>query len=85
MKQLRLTIVALFGLSFAASAVSGSCLAATALWSDGQNSSVGSTVPGAPGHIVRNANECAPDQADAVWGGHGNLLGYSCYNNPNGS
>ncbi len=85
MKQLRLTIVALFWFSSAACAVSGSCLAATALWSGAQNPSIDSTVPSLPGHIVRNANECAPDQAEAVWGAHANLLGYSCYDNPNGS
>jgi hypothetical protein len=31
----------------------------------------------APG-ITRNANECAPDVAEAKWGAGGALLGYSC-------
>jgi hypothetical protein len=34
---------------------------------------------------VRNANNCGPDLVRAVWGWHGELLGYACYNNPNGS
>jgi hypothetical protein len=29
--------------------------------------------------ILRNANECAPGAADAVWDGNANLLGYSCH------
>jgi hypothetical protein len=28
--------------------------------------------------IVRNANECAPNAANPVWGGNASLLGYSC-------
>jgi hypothetical protein len=28
--------------------------------------------------IVRNANECAPNAANSVWGGDASLLGYSC-------
>jgi hypothetical protein len=28
--------------------------------------------------IVRNANECAPDTANPVWGENASLLGYSC-------
>ena len=34
--------------------------------------------------IVRNANECAPDVAEAVWGGNNDLLGYSCHTAPDG-
>ena len=33
---------------------------------------------------VRNANDCAPETARAVWGPNGALLGYGCYSNPNG-
>jgi hypothetical protein len=28
--------------------------------------------------VVPNANSCAPDQAEPVWGENGVLLGYSC-------
>lgn len=34
--------------------------------------------------FVRNANECAGESARAVWSRHNRLLGYSCYENPNG-
>jgi hypothetical protein len=34
--------------------------------------------PKTSGRIVRNANECAPDVASAVWGRNASLLGYSC-------
>lgn len=37
--------------------------------------------------VVRNANDCAPWQAEAVWGpGTPTLhpIGYRCYYNPNG-
>ncbi len=84
MKQLRLTIVALLWLSSAAYGGSGNCLAAATSPGGGQRPAIDSTDPRPSGHIVQNANECAPDQAEAVWGAHTNLLGYSCYNNPNG-
>ena len=32
--------------------------------------------------VVGNANECAPFESRAVWGGD-KLLGYHCYHNPN--
>jgi hypothetical protein len=37
-------------------------------------------VPGAPSPsgVTHNANDCAPDRPEAVWGGGGALLGYSC-------
>jgi hypothetical protein len=35
-------------------------------------------------HYVRNANNCGPEMARAVWGPNGTLLGYACYSNPNG-
>jgi hypothetical protein len=85
MKQLRLTIVALFWLSTAAYGGSGNCLAAATSPAVGQHPAIDSTDPRPSGHIVQNANECAPDQAEAVWGDRSNLLGYSCYNNRNGS
>jgi len=28
--------------------------------------------------IIRNANDCAPDKAEPVWGADSSLLGYSC-------
>jgi hypothetical protein len=34
--------------------------------------------PQASDRISRNANECAPDAANPVWGGNASLLGYSC-------
>lgn len=35
-------------------------------------------------HYVRNANNCAPDRARPVWSARQTLLGYACYDNPNG-
>lgn len=35
-------------------------------------------------HYVRNANRCAGEKTRPVWGHNGALLGYSCYENPNG-
>jgi hypothetical protein len=32
----------------------------------------------APVGVTHNANECAPDRPEAVWGAGGALLGYSC-------
>jgi hypothetical protein len=34
--------------------------------------------------FVRNANLCAGEPARAVWSRDNSLLGYSCYENPNG-
>lgn len=34
---------------------------------------------------VRNANNCGQELVRAVWGRYGELLGYACYRNPNGS
>ncbi|HEY1944930.1 MAG TPA: hypothetical protein VGH40_22680 [Roseiarcus sp.] len=34
---------------------------------------------------VRNANNCGSELVRAVWGRYGELLGYACYSNPNGS
>jgi hypothetical protein len=30
------------------------------------------------GHVIHNANDCAPDRAEPVWGAGSALLGYSC-------
>jgi hypothetical protein len=30
-------------------------------------------------HLVQSRASCEPDRADAVWGPHEELLGYSCY------
>ncbi len=84
MKRLPSTVVALFWLAAAAGVQNGSCLAAASSSVGGQQSAAASTIPAALSHIVRNANECAPDQAKAVWGAGAVLLGYSCYDNPNG-
>jgi hypothetical protein len=43
----------------------------------GQYSAIVPSAPAAPG-IIRNANDCAPDRAEAVWGAGSALLGYSC-------
>jgi hypothetical protein len=32
----------------------------------------------APSGVTHNANDCAPDHPEAVWGAGGALLGYSC-------
>jgi hypothetical protein len=32
----------------------------------------------APSGVTNNANDCAPDHPEAVWGAGGALLGYSC-------
>ncbi len=34
---------------------------------------------------VRNANNCGQELVRAVWGRYGELLGYACYRNSNGS
>lgn len=42
-------------------------------------------MPLQPGdRFVRNANQCADESARAVWSRNDRLLGYSCYENPNG-
>jgi hypothetical protein len=33
---------------------------------------------------VYNANECGMEMSRAVWGKNGAILGYACFNNPNG-
>ncbi len=85
MRQLQSAIVAISWLAAAVCAQGGSCLAAAASPDSEPHSIIMSTGPWAYGHIVRNANQCAPDQAKAVWGPDSSLLGYACYNNPNGS
>lgn len=35
-------------------------------------------------HYVYNANECGMELSRAVWGKNGAILGYACFNNPNG-
>jgi len=42
-----------------------------------QYSAIMPSAPAAPG-IIHNANDCAPDRAEAVWGAGSALLGYSC-------
>lgn len=36
-------------------------------------------------HLAPNRADCAPDDADPVWGPGKVWLGYSCYSNVNGS
>jgi hypothetical protein len=43
-----------------------------------QNNEVSQGGRGTSGSIVINANSCAPDRADPVWGRNSVLLGYSC-------
>jgi hypothetical protein len=42
-----------------------------------QYSAIMPSAPAASG-IIHNANDCAPDRAEAVWGAGSALLGYSC-------
>lgn len=37
------------------------------------------------GHVVRNANDCAPGRAEAVWGAGNAAAGYACSDSANGS
>ena len=36
------------------------------------------------GHVVRNANDCAPSHAEAVWGAGNAAAGYACSDSANG-
>jgi hypothetical protein len=85
MKLLSLTICGLVCLSAAAWAQNGPGQAySTSSWRAQAHASewAGS---GAPSKIFRNANECAPGWGRAVWGPNDALLGYSCFNNANGT
>ncbi len=33
---------------------------------------------------VYNSNECGMESSRAIWGKNGGILGYACFNNPNG-
>ena len=33
---------------------------------------------------VYNANECGMESSRAIWSKNGRVLGYACFNNPNG-
>jgi len=35
--------------------------------------------------LVNSPSDCAPQGAEAVWGPHQELVGFSCYENANGS
>ncbi len=85
MRQLQWSAVALFWLTSAAYAQSANP-GGTALWpnNDPRAYIIVQSGSGRFHHVVRNANLCAPDQAEAVWGYHQELLGYRCYENPNG-
>lgn len=85
MKKFHLTIAALLCLSSAACAETAPRVAAGASSTGGQTSSTALVAPTAFNHIVRNANDCAPDHPDAVWGANSTLLGYACSDSANGS
>jgi hypothetical protein len=78
MKVLQLSIVALFLISSAAWAQSSPRFADSASPGYGPYPAYSATGPGVSSRIVRNANDCAPDHADAVWDANSSLIGYSC-------
>jgi hypothetical protein len=73
MKQLPIALIAACGLFAAACEESGPRLAMADAAS-----------PGGGQHVVRSANDCAPDSAQPVWGAGNALVGYSCFTNSNG-
>jgi len=77
MKKLRLTILTLICLSSAACAEGGTRLVG-ASQGGGQYSAIMSTAPGASDRVIRNANNCPPDVAEAVWSAGSALVGYRC-------
>jgi hypothetical protein len=50
--------------------------ASSAAWAQGAVGPNGAT--SVAEHIVRNANNCAPDRAEPVWGANSALAGYTC-------
>ncbi len=77
MKQLRLTVLTLIYLSSAVCA-EGETRLAGASQAGGQYSAIMSTARGASDRVIQNANNCAPDVAEAVWGADSTLVGYRC-------
>jgi hypothetical protein len=73
MRQLQFVIVALMCFSSAAIAQNAPA------WPGGaQRSAIAFAGTRASHRVVRDANDCAPDRATAVWGANSALLGYSC-------
>ena len=87
MKRLQLTIATLLTVSSATYAQSETSRLALDLIGSGLDRRLSARLaePGALDRIVRNANECAPDRAEPVWGAEAALLGYACTHNENGS
>jgi len=44
----------------------------------GQSFNGSESAPNMTKHVVRNANDCAPDRPEPVWGVNSALDGYSC-------
>jgi hypothetical protein len=85
MKPFYLALIALLCASSVACAQSDPRAYGARPQRDGQYPAVSS--PGLPplGRIVRNANDCAPDRAEAVWGAGNAATGYACDDSANGS
>jgi hypothetical protein len=83
MKYSCVAIVALLSLSSAAWAETGTNPPPASRQAIAQADALGMSNNPATGYR-RNANNCAPDLARAVWGPREALLGYACYDNPNG-
>jgi hypothetical protein len=79
MRTLRLAIVAAMAVHSTARAQTRPTDAHRAFTSEAIHSVTPDIRAGAADRITRNASECAPDVADAVWDGNGNVLGYSCH------
>jgi hypothetical protein len=85
MRHLYLTIIALLCASSIACAQNDPRAYGAAPQRDGRYPAV--TSAGLPplGHIVHNANDCAPSRAVAVWGADNAPAGYACSDSANGS
>jgi hypothetical protein len=79
MKALHLTIFTLLCLASAACAQGGPNVA-----SAGGQPAYMALAPEATPHLFQNANSCAGDHAEAVWGAGNSLAGYSCSHEENG-
>ncbi len=78
------TLLSAAGVAFGALHGPGLAYASAPAW-DPPRAVVSAT--GQVRHVVKNANDCAPFEARAVWGPGpptANPLGYRCYHNPNG-
>jgi hypothetical protein len=76
MKALQLTTLTLICLSSAACAEEGTRFAGGP--SGGGQYSAMMSAPRGYDRVIQNANNCAPDRAEAVWGAGSALAGYRC-------